>query len=430
MIHKILKVAQREYMDSARTKTFIISLLLTPVLIAAMIFINRKMPGMAKNLPQPSLRKVQITDRTQSLVPNIKTLLEKHNQVNPEHQIQIEETPPGQDLEQVMKDAKEKVRNSQFDVYVILDQDIVNASGLIRIYSQAKSNIADLRFVDGMENLLRQAVKQHRCEILNISKESFDDLNRHIPSEQYDVASAAGDKKVNELEMMTKMMVPFSFLFMMFMGIFVMGQQVLTSLVEEKNSRIIEVFEVLLSALTPFELMTGKILGLAAIGLTVITIWSASIYAVATWQGIRFSIGWEILPYFLIYYILGFLLLTSIMAAMGSVCNTNKEAQSLLGPVTILFIFPLMVWFILAQNPNGTLALILSFIPPITPMIMILRIAASPDIPPLQILASILLLLVSVPVVLWLAAKIFRTGILMYGKRPGPKEILLWLRQT
>ena len=90
----------------------------------------------------------------------------------------------------------------------------------------------------------------------------------------------------------------------------------------------------------------------------------------------------------------------------------------------------MVVWFILAQNPNGTLALVLSFIPPITPMIMILRIAASPDIPVLQIGASILLLLVSVPLVTWLAAKIFRIGILMYGKRPALKEILHWLRQS
>lgn len=427
MIHKIVKVAQREYLDSARSKAFIISLLLTPVLIAGIILINRKMPGMARDLPQPSFRKVLITDHTQSLAPNIKTLLAKHNQANPEHQIQIEETSPSEDLERVMQDAKEKVRNGQFDLYIILDRDIVTASGFIRIYSQAKSNIAEFRFVDGMKNHVRQAVKQHRCEILNISPESFTDLNRSIPSEQYDVASTEGDKKVNETEMMTKMMVPFAFLFMMFMGIFVMGQQVLTSLVEEKNSRIIEV---LLSVLTPFELMAGKILGLAAIGLTVISIWSASIYAVASWQGIQFSIGWEIVPYFLTYYILGFLLLNSILAAMGSICNTNKEAQSLLSPVTILFVLPMVLWFFLAQNPNGTLAIILSFIPPIIPMIMMLRIAASPDIPVLQIAASILLLLVSVPVVMWLAAKIFRTGILMYGKRPGVKEILLWLRQS
>jgi ABC-2 type transport system permease protein len=427
MIHKILKVAQREYLDSVRTKTFILSLLLTPVLIAAIILINRKMPGMAANLPQPPLRKVQITDLTRQLLPNIRTLLEKHNQANPDHQIRLEEIPPGADPEWVMKDAKEQVRKGRLDVYIVLEADIVEASGHIRIYTQAKSNIADLRFVDGMETLLRRAVKQHRCEIMDISRESFAELDRYILCERFDVASAEGDKKVNESAMITKMMTPFIFLFMMFMGIFVVGQQVLTSLVEEKNSRIIEV---LLSALTPFELMTGKILGLASIGLTVISIWSASIYIVGTWQGIHISIGWQIIPYFVIYYLLGFLLLTTILAGMGSICNTNKEAQSLLFPVTILFIFPMVTWFLLAQNPNGTLAIILSFIPPITPMIMILRIAATPDIPVLQIVASILLLLVSVPVVMWLAAKIFRTGILMYGKRPGLKEVLCWLRQS
>ncbi len=427
MIRKILKVAQREYLDSARSKTFIISLLLTPVLIAAMILINRKMPGMTANLPQPPLRKVQITDHTQELLPNIKTILAERNRQNPEHQIRLEEPPAGADPETEMKNAKEQVRNDQLDLYIVLEKDIVEGSGKIRVYTQAKSNVADLRFVDTMLNVLRQAVKQHRCKNLAISPESFAKLDQYIPCERFDVASADGDKKVSESEIFTKMMVPFIFLFMMFMGIFVMGQQVLTSLVEEKNSRIIEV---LLSALTPFELMAGKILGLAEIGLTVISIWSISIYAVGTWQGIQISIGWKIFPYFLIYYILGFLLLNAILAAIGSICNTNKEAQSLLGPIMILFILPMVTWFILAQNPHGALAVVLSFIPPITPMIMMLRIAATPDIPILQIVASILLLLASVPVVMWLAAKIFRTGILMYGKRPGPREILLWLRQT
>lgn len=117
-----------------------------------------------------------------------------------------------------------------------------------------------------------------------------------------------------------------------------------------------------------------------------------------------------------------------MLAAIGSACNDIKESQTLMQPVMLLLIIPMFAWFIIVQRPEGTLAVVLSFIPPVTPLIMILRIAVKPDLPMIQIIASILLLAASVPVVIWAAAKIFRTGILMYGKPPSLKEIVRWVR--
>jgi len=97
-------------------------------------------------------------------------------------------------------------------------------------------------------------------------------------------------------------------------------------------------------------------------------------------------------------------------------------------PVMLLLIIPVFAWFIIVQRPEGALAVVLSFIPPMTPLVMILRLAAHPDLPLFQVVASILLLVVSVPLVMWAAAKIFRTGILMYGKPPSLKEIVRWVR--
>ena len=216
-------------------------------------------------------------------------------------------------------------------------------------------------------------------------------------------------------------------MFLIYMGIVGIGQQMLSSIIEEKSSRVIEV---LLSAVSPFELMAGKIVGLVGIGLTVMSLWAAAAYGAARWQGLSIDITPGLLFYFVIYYVLGFLLFSSILAGIGSICNTLKETQGLMMPIVLIFIIPLISWHELLQSPDGTLARVLSFVPPVTPLVMILRISAGHDVWIVEILASILLLLAAAVGTIWLAAKVFRTGILMYGKRPGLREICRWLRQT
>jgi ABC-2 type transport system permease protein len=198
----------------------------------------------------------------------------------------------------------------------------------------------------------------------------------------------------------------------------------LSSIIEEKNSRIVEV---LLSVVSPFELMAGKILGLAGIGLTVTSIWGLVAYGAARQQGFEIEIGTSLIVYFLIYYILGFVLYCALLSGVGSICNTIKESQSLMMPVMLLLVIPLIFWMPLAQDANGVAAKVLSFIPPATPMLMMLRLSSGADIWFVEIVASILLLAVSVIAAIWVSAKVFRTGVLMYGKRPSLREVARWL---
>ena len=195
---------------------------------------------------------------------------------------------------------------------------------------------------------------------------------------------------------------------MIFMGIFAHGQQMLTSIIEEKSSRIIEV---LLSAVSPLQLMSGKILGIAGVGFTVIAIWGLAAYVTARWQGLNIDISAELVICFIVYYILGFLLFSSIFAAIGSVCNTLKEAQGLMMPISFVLIIPMMAWPIFTENPDGAVTRAASFFPLLTPMIMMLRISAGSGVSLFDILATILVLMASVWVVMWVAAKIFRIGI-------------------
>ena len=244
--------------------------------------------------------------------------------------------------------------------------------------------------------------------------------------EQVNLGSGGQEQRRGREGQMAVLMLPFMFMFLMFMGVFGTGQHILTSIIEEKSSRVMEV---LLSAVSPLELMAGKILGLAGIGLTVIGLWAAAAYATARWKGMEVSFPPEMLAYFLVYFVLGFLLFSSLLAAVGSVCNTIKEAQSLLMPLTLLLMLPMMTWFNLAQHPDSTLARALSFTPPLTPMVMILRLSASHHLPAIEIAGSIAVLAASVPAAMWAAAKVFRTGVLLYGKRPGLGEIFRWVCQ-
>jgi ABC-2 type transport system permease protein len=160
----------------------------------------------------------------------------------------------------------------------------------------------------------------------------------------------------------------------------------------------------------------------------VMGILAATAVAAARWQGLVLDIPPRMIVYFVLYYVLGFLLITSILAAIGSVCNTLKDAQSLIMPIMLLLILPMVSWPNILQDPNGAWSRVLSFVPLTAPMVMILRLASGQSIAVVEILASLAILGASVPAAIWAGGRIFRTGILLYGKRPSLIEMVHWLR--
>ena len=166
-------------------------------------------------------------------------------------------------------------------------------------------------------------------------------------------------------------MLPFGFMFLMYIGMVGTGQHLISSVIEEKGSRIVEV---LLSAVSPFQLMAGKIVGLAGVGLTIVGVWVAVAYVMAAWHDVNIEITAGLMLYLVVYYILGFLLFSSFFAGTGSICNTIKETQGLMMPIMMVVIVPMISWYKLVQAPDGTLARTLSFVPPLTSMVMVLLI--------------------------------------------------------
>lgn len=423
-MRKILKIARREYIETVKTKAFIFGIVMLPIMIGLIIFFVRRMSP-DKAGPQPPV-KVAFNDLSGVLADEIEDSFDKYNQDNPKRQIQLHKLEIQQDSEAIEEQARNKLRQGQVDFYVVLDKDILQSSGKIHLYTY-KQKASNIDILSTIEYRFRRTVVNQRYKMQNLSRELLDKL-RTVPIERMEIGSVEGQDRVqNDIDRVFKMIIPFFFMYLMFLGIFISGQQIISGLIEEKNSRVIEV---LLSAVSPFELMAGKILGLAGTGLTLVSLWAGAAFLTASSQGLNIEITAQFVIYFAIYYIFGFLLVSSILAGAGSVCNTIKETQSLMMPMTMIFIIPFLSWFKLVREPNGLMSRVFSFIPPLTPMVMVLRLSSGSEIWIVEIIASIILLVVSVLIAMWAAAKIFRTGILMYGKRLSVREVCRCLLQS
>ncbi len=420
-MRRILDVARREYLETVKTKAFLIGLLFVPVIIVGIVLLTGRM-ATGKQGPRAPLRVAFTTDAGE-LAEKIEAAFTEYNAANPDSTLSIQRIAPEAEGDSAEEAGKEDLRAGRLDACAVLQGDLTDASGKVSLYT-FKPKPAHMDALWTVENLIRKAVIDYRCEKQGLDRALLDRV-RFVASERIELGPTAGQERVQDKgQQIARMMVPFAFMYLIFMGTITTGQQMLSSIIEEKSSRVIEV---LLSTISPFELMAGKILGLVGIGLTVTSLWALAAYTGVRWQGLEIEVGNQMIAYLLVYYLLGFVLFSAVLAGIGSICNTLKETQSLMMPVMFVFIIPLLSWMKLARDPNGLFARVLSFVPPVTPLVMVVRLSTGAQIAPIEIAASIVVLVAGVLAAVWIAGKIFRTGILMYGKRPQVREVLRWL---
>ncbi len=232
---------------------------------------------------------------------------------------------------------------------------------------------------------------------------------------------ASEDKGTREF----KQFIPMAFMILLFIGTFTAAQHLMMSTIEEKSNRVMEV---LLSAVSPLALMTGKIVGQGAVGLLLMVIYS-SVVLIGL---ITFALMLEPihLLYLFVYFFMAYFMVASMMAAVGSAVTDIREANTLVTPVMMLVWVPWVLWMPISQAPNGAVATVFSFIPPVIPFVMVLRIGADEPVPFWQIPVTIVWGYICVFGMVWMAAKIFRVGVLMYGKPPSPLQLLKWMRYS
>ena len=293
-----------------------------------------------------------------------------------------------------------------------------------RLFIPSNMNIKHTGLI---EDLVQASVARARIDNAGLDVDTIRDLARAPEPETVRVGKDGTERSEGQGTKVFKMMVPMAFMMLIWMGAFVSANYLLTTTIEEKSNKVMEV---LLSALSPMQLMTGKILGQAAVGLVMVGMYLAMGITALVGFAAADLIEWQTVAYFGLYYIMAYFMIASIMAAIGSAVNELREAQSLMTPAMLLLMIPLMLWLPISTSPNGMLATVTSFIPPLIPFVMILRVAGSEPIPMWQILLSFGIGFPAMVGMVWMSAKIFRVGVLMYGKPPSPLELLKWVRYS
>ncbi len=245
------------------------------------------------------------------------------------------------------------------------------------------------------------------------------------------MSTLQGDKQVDQESAMVTIFTPIIFAMIFMMSIFTTSGFLMQGVVDEKENRLIEI---LMTSVTPLEMLWGKIVGLGALGLVQVAFWLAA-------GGVVLTVGtqvWEVLEKVQIsismiilgplYLVLGYLLFGSILSGIGASSTSMQEAQSISSLVSMLAVVPMFAFTSVLSNPNGSLPVILSLIPFTAPMTVMMRLPLA-DVPLWQIGLSLLLLVAAVGLVIWLAAQVFRVGLLMYGKRLGPRELITAIRE-
>ena len=295
------------------------------------------------------------------------------------------------------------------------------------------SNLTDTRLPNAIERSINSTIRNNEFTARGVDIQTVRNVQRtRLPLSRLDPRKEAGEEAVSVADTF-RQWAPVGFVYLMFISLMQSVQYLLSNTIEEKSNRIIEV---LLASVTPLELMMGKLLGIGLSGITTIAAWLLSFFLFVVFypgtetelitQFFQVLMSSDLIPYFIFYFLAGYALYAGIFLAIGSLCNTLKEAQSLMMPMMMILIAPLVTMTFIAQDPNGTVARIMSWIPLFTPFTMMNRAAAQP--PLTDIIGTTVLLVLSIALVLWLSGKIFRQGVLRTGQPPRIVEILRMLR--
>jgi ABC-type Na+ efflux pump permease subunit len=270
---------------------------------------------------------------------------------------------------------------------------------------------------------LRDAIITARIRARNMNRTQVEAVMRLPRSPSVTVTS--GDERRTSLAF--NRMLPFVFAGLLVMGIMIGGQTLLTSMIEEKSSRVIEV---LLSAVSPLELMAGKILGQMAVSLLVLLLYIGAGVALLMSIAMIGLLDPMLVVYLLVFFFLSYLVFAAVFGAVGAAVNEMREAQSLMTPVMLMLMAPWMVAPIISREPNSTFSVAMSFIPPVNTFAMMTRLASNSPPPAWQVWLTVAVGLASAYGAIWFAAKVFKVGLLMHGKPPSLATLIRWARDA
>ena len=425
-MHKIWVVIRREFLERVRTKWFVIGTVLGPVFMFGVIALPILMAERGARV-----RAVVVVDATaDGFGLRLTTLLEQTGSVRPA----VELVPPGR-LAETADSLAGEVGLETIDGFLLLTEATVE-QGRAEYRGSNVTSPADMRI---LQTALRNAVFAERLRREGVEPSVVG--RAQIPVEL--VTANVRHGRVTGESGEASFLLAYVMWFLLYIAILLYGVQVMGSVVEEKTSRIVEV---LVSSLRPFHLLTGKILGVGAVGLLQLGIWVgfgklmldrraevATLLGQDTGTAAALSrmsfpeVPLATIATFLAYFLLGYFLYAALFASVAAMVNSESEARQAQTPVVMLLVIPTVLMIGILNDPGGSMALALSLIPFTSPIAMPVRWAAAP-VPLPELAASLAILVATVLAVMWVAGRIYRVGILMYGKKPGLKELVRWVR--
>ena len=443
-MHKILAVIRREFVERVRTRAFIISTILFPLLMTTFTVLPALLLRRASGT-----KRVAIIEGVQgTFAARATDALAQAPRRDPSVPIPyvVERLPAVGRVEAVRDSAlkltglsKQGLASNGFDgVLVLTDQTL--ATGRIQYYGTNVGSPAEMR---RLEELLQPIVQRERLERLGVDPGVVLKAVGNVDL----VTQKVSDGRLTGQSGAATFGLAYGMVFILYLTLMIYGSQVMTSVVEEKTNRIVEV---LASSMRPFELMLGKVIGVGMVGLFQLSIWAATALYLGTFgasfmgrmingagtttagattssPGILSAISPTLVLIFLVLFILGFLFYAAMFAAVGSMCSTVQDTQQVMMPVTLPIMLGIMTMFALINDPNGTLGRVITFIPFWAPFALPVRYSINP-LPAWEVLSAIAVMIVSVLGVAWLAGRVYRVGILSYGKKATFRDVARWIR--
>jgi ABC-2 type transport system permease protein len=327
-----------------------------------------------------------------------------------------------------------------FAVAILQEGASSNAAPILRFWSV---NQADTQLQDRIVEALSRNFRSREYSRLGMDPSAIARVEgAQAQLMSFNPRKAEGEEQVGMTDLL-KQWAPSAFVYLLWIAVFSISQMLLNSLIEERSNRILEV---LLSSVTPLELMAGKLVGVAAVGAVMTLAWIGSLVLMTFWtlhtagaaalapDSVANRLPMELitllgdswmLPAFGLYFLLGYLFYAAVILALGSTCNNLKEAQNFTGVIALLMMVPLVSIAFIPKDPNGPVATVLSWIPPYTPFVMMNRVAANP--PLRDVIGTLVLLVLSDVAVLWACSRIFRAAVLRTGQPASLLQLFRWI---
>ena len=441
MRNKIVTVIKREYMMRVRTKGFVASLFLMPMLVCTVILLPSVMATMEQETA--SVRRLVVIDETGSIFPELKARVAQHRTFQQKGVLRYQFTLHTSDpIDEAKSELRQQVATGEIYAYLAIPKNVFQ-DGKVRYYAKTTTNF-DVQ--GALRRFLSEIVRNKRFDESGYSQP---EIRRLMHSVTFDTFAITGDGESTEAQIDGKVErgfrrgMTFLLIFVLYVFIVIYANSIMQNVLEEKITRIIEV---IVSSIKPYQLMLGKLIGVCLACLTMFAIWgifgavlinnfnvlldTLSIkpqpYLLVVIALIKAS-SVDMLIYFLIYFISGFVFYSTLYAAVGAICSSNEDAQQFGALLAILPAVPVVLMVELLEMPDAPFTVVLSHIPFFSPFLMLMRINML--MPSLwEILLNILLMCATVLFVALVSGKIYRVGILMYGKRPTLGQLWQWTR--